>query len=285
MNQVLIARSLLIAAAMLTPTTTLYAQAINPGNVPLELVQGLTQSFTGEQFAAPDVYVGRLPEQTERVLPLPRGSRIIGSFARTGYSMNLIEVAQPLEAARDALEASLIAAGWRKQELPGRGGFEATNVPHGYCLGDSMALNPRFSKDARGVVKLVAVHHSRAPYMPCRPEFNEMPYQASRLIPSLAAPAGAQVSSMGVGGGGEQQRADARITTELSVEQLTKHYGDQLLAAGWKPIKRVTSDVLAAENYRVTDEKGADWHGVLTVTTADAAADRLLSLHVTRAKR
>ena len=81
------ARPFLLALAALAPTVPADAQTPEPEMAPLELVQVLSRGGS-----APEVLVGRLPEATARVLPLPEHSRVVGSLVHGPFSVSAIAV-------------------------------------------------------------------------------------------------------------------------------------------------------------------------------------------------
>lgn len=261
------------------------AQASAEETVPLEFVEVLSRSPFGP--ALPEVMVGRIPDQTARVLPLPDDGRIIGSLVYPGHSMSAVAVPGSQGTVRDDWTERLLETGWTRYEHPSRGGFESSPAEGlQFCMGDSVTLNLGVMKNPRGGSYVTVMHPTGSRYSVCQQrERSGFMREQESLIPSLAPPAGAIALGSGFGGGGDERHARARIDTDLTVDELVDHYGSQLREAGWDSRSRTGAPGVAVETFRVTDPEGAAWHGVLIASTPDGESDREALLTLTRVER
>lgn len=274
-----------VLAMVGTPVLTPAQTAAHDGTVPLEFVEVLSRSPFGPA-TAPEVLVGRIPERTARVLPLPDDGRIVGSLVYPAYTVVAVAVPGATGTARDDWTERLFAAGWTRYEPPSRGGFESNPVEGlQFCLGDSVTMNLGVSENPRGGSYVVAMHPTCGQYSICQNRERAHMHMQESLIPSLAPPGGAVALGSGSGGGGDEWNARARIRTDLTVDELVDHYGSQLRDRGWDVQARTSGQGVAAEVFRVADSEGAAWHGVLVASLPTGESDRFLSLRLTRVER
>lgn len=274
------------AMAMVAIPLPALAQTSAEETVPLEFVQVLSGAPFGTS-GTPGVLVGRLPDRTAAVLPLPADARIVGSLVSPPYSVSALAVPGDRGAVRDDWTERLLETGWTRYEHPSRGGFESSPVEGlQFCMGDSVTLNLGVRENPRGGSYVTVMHPSASRYSICEQrERSGFMRERESLIPSLAPPAGAIAVGSGSGGGSDEWHARARIDTDLTVDQLVDHYGSQLREAGWDAQSRTAAPGVAVESYTVTDPEGAAWHGVLVASTPGGESDREAFLRLTRVER
>lgn len=273
-----------VLAMVGTPVPT-PAQTAAGETVPVEFVEVLSGSPFGPA-GAPEVLVGRIPDRTARVLPLPDDGRIVGSLVYRTYSVSAVAVPRGMGTVRDDWTERLLGAGWTQYEPRSRGGFES-NPAEGlqFCMGDSVTLNLGVSENPRGGSYVTVMHPTGGQYSICRHRERSHMQMPESLIPSLAPPSGAVTLGRGSGGGGDEQAAHARIRTDLTVDELVDHYGSQLRDHGWEAQTRTSGPGVAVELFRVADAEANAWHGVLVATAPTGELERFLSLRLIREER
>ena len=252
--------------------------------VPLELMETLSLNIYGVDDEEPAILVGALPPAFVEAVPIPDNARIIGSIVHGNSSRSSLAVPGEPEMVRRDLEARLTAAGWQKFEPPEYGGFVNRAMPPGlqFCLGDSMSVSAATLENPRGGTYVVMMHAQRLRASLCNREEHYMVERRYRtMLPALRPPAGARMTGGGSGGSGDDWRATARIETTESVNDVADHFDAQLRERDWTPLERVATDAVAMRTYRVADEDGREWYGVLTVAAPSSAAQHIVSLTVT----
>ncbi len=200
---------------------------------------------------------GALPTDLPFELPLPPGSRLVGSSVRPSFARGpgisdggqsitvIMDVSLPVTEVLSFYERALSERGWSAPPFGGGrgpGGFLpsfgfSSSAP--YCRGaQGPFLTVNVSSPATGPSD-VRVNVESGFGGPCEgppgpgrfvgppPEFD--------LLPSLTAPAGVQIQPTGGGGGGPGNFSSAAIAdTGMSVTDLEAHYARQLEAVGWR---------------------------------------------------
>lgn len=256
----------LLAALLGAPSAPLAAQEAGPG-IPVELALVLAGgSGLGE------IHVGALPAQLAGVVPLEGGGRLLGTYsAPHGWATVVFAVERDPGDAVLGYERALDAAGWTRAALPPgvrSGGFQSSGpVPsvRVWCAGGrSLDLMPM---DA-GERTFLRVGVRAAEHTLCDEEAGTARMErtaAFERLPALFPPEGARVRGGGVGGSPTSLHSDAPIQTELSVSGLIEHFDGQLLEAGWVPIDRLGEGDAGLSRYRVRDDDGRAWIGVLAL--------------------
>ena len=281
-----IRRTLGVMAALAVAANGASAQGRAEQVVPLELVQTLLDGGPFDDGPPPRVLVGSIPEITSEVLTVPGGARIIGSIVYAQSTRSALAFAVPADSVRAMMEQSLVARGWKKLELPQRGGFSASGFTQvrPYCLGDSATVSLGVKPNPDGGTYLTITHLRNRERSMCgreQPQFREM---RESLIPTLLPPANAQSRGSSSGGSSRSWDAHTHLRTTASIEELLEHYDAQLRAAGWQPGVTAADGTLMVRTYRLMDEKGARWNGLFTVGGEPGGAHRFLSVLATSAE-
>src|SRR5437879_1261354 len=107
-----------------------------------ELAVRLSTSTADPRVDNPQVLVGELPQNLPGEIPLPEGSRVVGSLIRgPQYATSVVDVELPPEQVLEFLRERLQAAGWQESEFSGGprpGGFTVPGLPAAittFCLG------------------------------------------------------------------------------------------------------------------------------------------------------
>ncbi len=255
------------------------ASAATPGEV--EVVGGEEESlreFIGRALTSPysgkergmRIMIGLLPEDLPFELPIPEGSRIIGSIVRGDPAETEIVLDVPLnsEEVISFYHEALIEEGWTvPPEQAFSSGFVSAPWPsHTLCYNDdevvlylSAVEIPDEPTDVR--INIQSPDH----YSVCDPEGVYGVDDSYGLIPTLKPPPGALFLSGGSGGGQDEASITASLKTDLTAEDLANHYGVQLSEAGWTPGERGTSEQVSWSSWTIKDEDGDEWGGVLII--------------------
>lgn len=277
-------RIVAFAVVMVLVPLHLDAAAQQQQMVPLELMETLSLNIYGLDGEEPAILVGELPPTLVEVVPIPGDARIIGSIVYGNTSRSSLAVRGEPDVVRSDLEARLSAAGWEKFEPPEYGGFVNRAMPPGlqFCLGDSMSVSAATMENPRGGTYVVMMHAQRLRASLCNREAHYMQERRYRnMLPALRPPAGVRMTSGGSGGSGDDWRATARLETDSAVAGIAEHFHAQLRERDWTLLERVVTDAVAMRTYRVADEDGREWYGVLTVAAPSSAAQRIVSLTMT----
>ena len=88
-------------------------------------------------------------------------------------------------------------------------------------------------------------------------------------IPALRMPSGAsQRGGGGSGNDGNHWHSTTILETPLTAVQVADHYQQQLVAAQWQLLQQESSEKAAWSRWRLQDEEGDGWSGMLIVVNA-----------------
>ena len=281
-----IRRTLGAALAVAVAVNSASAQGRAEQVVPMELVRTLVAGGSLDGGVTPRVLVGRIPEITTDVVPVPAAARIIGSIVYPLSTRSALAFAAPPDSVRRMMERELRAAGWEKFEPQQRSGFGSTSFDDAlrFCMGDSATASLVVRPNDEGGTYLVVSHMRNRDYSMCRmqpPAYRERPESP---IPTLLAPDGVRSRGGGTGGGTGSWHAHTQLETTTSIETLLAHYDAQLRAAGWHPGTSAVDGGLVLRTYRLTDAEGVHWNGLFTVSGEPGASHRFLSVLAIRAE-
>ncbi len=226
----------------------------------------------------PQLFVGQLPEHLPFEVPVPEGSRIIGSLARGSEHLDiLLDVPLPPEQARAFYKERLLATGWtdlgQSPHLPRHGGFvhsppAALRHDATFCKGPegpSLHFSVRGEQGGFTDVRLDLNRDERE--SPCAQDARMRRQQRlyeqrfGGLIPTLAPPEGAQQMSGSSSSGSDSSHASATLETDSDPAALAAHYAGQLAQAGWTQTDAGRDGPLAWHTWTFKDEDGEDWRG------------------------
>jgi hypothetical protein len=261
----------------------------------LELLRRLfaRSSFIPVERAV-ELVVGGLPPALADEVPLPSGTRLVGSAveSRQGRLASLLVVldakGKPDEVV-SAYEPELRERGWEPSDDPFgpmRGGF----VP------GPASDNRTFRRGAQGPLLMVAAAVAAGEvftdlqlrldwemqrHLKDRPD-HLMALSGWDRMPRLLPPRGMAMERQGGGGGGGRWNSEAKVDTDRPVTELEAHFASQLLDAGWTRVAGRADDVVAWSSWRLPGE--GDWRGVLLVLAAFGAEERSLTLRIEETK-
>jgi hypothetical protein len=229
------------------------------------------------------VLIGALPESLPLELPIPEGSRVIGSTIRD-QQMGGTEVILDVDLAPDAVLTfyleRLLQAGW--EEAPQQsygGGFVSASWPTAtFCLNQDEAqiYISAFEMPGKGADVRLNIQ-SPVQYSACDPQLYGPYDEGSAMIPELSTPQGTVVESGGSSSGDGTADTSASMTTDLSPAELVESYADQLREAGWTQIAREAAEELAWSTWSTKDEEDQQWAGMLLVAANPVVPDRIFA--------
>lgn len=229
----------------------------------------LTYSYPGAPTQQTQIYVGKTPDRLPVDLPLPDGSRVIGSVVREGENIQIVLDA-PLTPDRvlDFYRQRMQAAGWSAQDQPTApgGGFVASSIPTGLTLcqsrsGPSLFVNASATSGQLADVRLTLNTNKTQAYS-CSPQPGGQ-LGTEQLIPRLVAPAGARQIEGGSGGSSTGSSYNsATLAIDQNAAALATFYGDQLSQAGWTKQDSGQSGPLSWSTWSLQDKQGTSWKGL-----------------------
>lgn len=235
------------------------------------------------------LFPGALPPALELDLPVPPGSRLIGSVRHGVPGPQKVEsVEVVLDAPGSPAEVAAFyqgALGERGWSTPARGepptgGFQPTAGPkyRQFCAGPAgpfLNLNVFPVPGGLNDVRLNIVVGAPGPCGEPPPRA-QIPFE---LLPALTAPEGVDLT--GVATGPSRPGAltsDAVAETDLSPAALEAHFAAQLAAAGWTRVDGAARGRLAWSVWQVPGE--GEWEGLLYVLEGPGSGRRSLHLQV-----
>jgi hypothetical protein len=241
----------------------------------MELAQRLLTHPHPEGRTSVELFLRSLPQSLGLDVPLPQGSRLVGSALHSRREQAtrmdaVFDTDREPEEAVAAYEKELSERGWSPFERFGGmgGGF----VPSGLGTGRSFRHGdegPVLMISARGRESLPTdlrvsldweiIRHLPEMRMHARPE-------GAERMPTLHPPEGMPMRGGGGGGGGGSWHSEASVETDQPVADLNAHFGGQLERAGWKRIASSVDEVTGWSTWQLPGD-GA-WRGILLVLAA-----------------
>jgi len=264
------------------------------GGGPAEVIGGdeaALREFIGRALDYPSpegtdgitVLIGALPESLPLELPVPQGSRVIGSTIRgseMGGTEIILDIDMPPEGVLGFYQEELLRAGWEEApQQPYGGGFVSASSPTAnFCLNQDEAqisINAFEIPDKATDVRL----HIQSPvqYSACDPQVYGPYDEGSAMIPELITPQGSVVQSGGSSSGDGMADTSAVLQTELSPGELASQYAGQLAEIGWTQAAQEAVPELAWSSWSTTDEEGRAWSGLLLVAANPVVSDRVFA--------
>lgn len=232
----------------------------------------------------PQLLVGQLPPALPFDLPLPEGTRVLGTLLQGDAStatMVLVTERSPDEVV-EFYKERLKAAGWSEEEFPGQQRGFVQSGPMGpsfarFLLGDtgpSLIMTTFADMDGLTTTQIIL-----------NPEGRRFPAARGRMgprhdmwsaLPAICAPAGAWQSVEGGSGGDDRVISFARLNTALDLSTLATHYQAQLEYGGWERKDAGESGPIAWSAWGFTDTQGEPWRGLFFILKQPDVADRYL---------
>ena len=112
------------------------------------------------------------------------------------------------------------------------------------------------------------VAYQDAEHTPCDPglpSFAERPRIRLDFLPPLLPPDGATARGAGSSVSDGMVESSTPIETSRPVAEVVEHFAAQLVAAGWTPSGGTAGGDVEVRRYRLPDDEGHPWVGVLAV--------------------
>jgi hypothetical protein len=225
------------------------------------------------------IYIGSTPNDMPYDVPVPEGSRIVGSVTGTWADYMLIfDSDLTAESIHEFYGQALIDKGWKEAPNMQGGGFTGQSYSYEtYCYGENEAVlsveTPSIFTEKTSLRLTLDI----SPDSPmCNTDPNAGPPYMS-VIPELRAPLGITVQGTGAGSSDRDANMTANLKGNLSAAELIDSYNEQLLAAGWELQNASEGEGAAWSNWAFTDEQGTSWFGALMVMEASPENNTLFA--------
>ncbi len=259
----------------------------------MRFIQPIYVRFSPSRPAGPpQLLPGRLPPSPPVEVPIPEGSRIIGTVVQDSESTTVLDAPLSADAVLAFYRERMPALGWREQEVPGRqphgqGGFTFRRPltiesalffqgPRGPSLNVVAALRPQ-----PGALTEVSLMFRIRPPDRMQGPLSQRMNGMQEMIPPLEPPEGAEQQGGGAGGGGGSWRTDAMLLTDRRLVAVAAHYDAQLAGAGWQLSRSGLTPPVAWSTWTLTDTEGEPWRGFLIIVQhPEDEHHYVLDLHV-----
>jgi hypothetical protein len=244
----------------------------------------------------PRLFLGQIPANLPLEIPIPEQSQVIGTLARSEEQVEIV-LSSDLEA-KDILRfyrERLTPLGWNELEetdLYHRGGFlhsHMTSDNHTtFChstYGAALTLNMMQLEGTTTDVRLdMNMNNENSPCAPQQTRMRRHMHHPNlyEVIPTLTPPTGARQSGGGGSSGTDEASTSATLKTDLTIEDVLKHYANQLSQAGWTQIAEGVSGPLGWNTWKFTYEDQEPWHGQFFILqTSEKQEDYFLFIRAT----
>jgi hypothetical protein len=226
----------------------------------------------------PQLLVGQLPPGLSIEIPLPDGSRVLGSLLRSQENIDIVlDCALSPDGVMQFYNERLTANGWNELETmrPMHGGFVHSGFPmfrnHAvYCRGSqgpAFTINAHDGKHGHANVRIDLDGNNE--FSPCsqsnRMQQRRMHRDLQQLIPPLVAPKGARQTGGGGGGSGDSWHSTATLETDYDLPTLATHYNGQLAKGGWTLSDEGQAGPLSWSTWTFKDEEQEPWSGLFFI--------------------
>jgi hypothetical protein len=222
-----------------------------------------------QQGQEPQLLVGQLPPDLPVDLPVPQGSRLLGSLAEESPI-----IAIDTELAREDVVAfyreRLAAARWSEQEDfgPRHGGFVHSRMYDGtmanfftpddrYTLGVMTAPAPA----GRTTVQLTLRGGTAQFHPQHRPQHRDVMV----VLPPIRPPTRAMQMPGGGTSGDDHVSTSATLECNLDVPALSAHYSGEFTRADWRQLDAGASGPAAWSVWSFTDQQGTRWQALFFI--------------------
>jgi hypothetical protein len=223
----------------------------------------------------PQLLVGQIPPNLSIEVPIPEGSRILGSLLRSKENIDIVlDCALSPDEVVQFYKERLAAAGWNELETmrPLHGGFVTTRAfgfqHHAvFCLGSqgtSFSVNAQPGKNATSHVRIDL--NTSSEFSPCLQMSRQRMHRGlHELIPPLYPPQGARQQDGGGSGSMGSWYTSATLLTDAELPALVTHYHPQLVKGGWTLTGEGQSGPLAWSTWTFQDEDKESWRGLFFI--------------------
>ena len=238
----------------------------------------------GQSRSEPQLLVGAFPPDLPIELPMPEGSRLLGSFTLEEPIIAL-DTALTDEQVIAFYQDRLTAAGWQMQDVfgPRHGGFVHSS-PNERGFANFFAPDGRFTLSlttmpatSQGTHVELTLRNGVERFRPSPPQGIDM----WDVLPLVRPPRHARQQSLGGGGGPDYVDTRAALETDLDLSTVAAHYLAELERGGWRRVDAGVSGRAAWSVWSFNDKEGAEWDGILLIIQRPRATGKYaLSLQV-----
>ena len=219
------------------------------------------------------ILAGKLPEMFPNEIPFPSGANIIGSVVYDNDWHKRIRVCFDVSLKREQLNKFYqenLGANWNRREHFG-GGF--TDYLEEICF-----VNRTLNREFSVCIDEFNIHSIMVSLDLYQPSDFGLPFAP---LPSLSSPPpNVHVLRVSGGMGKKESSTDAKLKTNLDLQELVTHYAACFEREGWLEIDSGKKENFAWRNWKMTDENNQTWSGVLQITSLAETGRYLASAHV-----
>jgi hypothetical protein len=204
---------------------------------------------------------GELPQELPVDLPLPEGTRIVGSKIQEDMGIDIVlDVPLTPDEAIEFYRQALAPQNWTETNL-WDGGFKPADPSLTFCGGRKKAsiLLSAHPKDNGSDLRLSFITDIDS--SPCSWAGSFVDWM--KPIPRLPCPPGAKQSSENSMGGGSNVAVSAVLETEMNSSTIADYYADLLQSANWTMKGEVQSRPSSWSTWSIQDDEGVLWEGIL----------------------
>lgn len=247
----------------------------------------------------PQLLVGQLPPGISIAIPMPEGSRILGSLIRSQENIDVVlDCALSPDEVVQFYKERMAGGGWNELESmrPHLGGFVHSGVPMlrnhiVFCRdpqGPAFSVDAHEGKNARTDVRIDL--NGSAEHSPCaqpnRMQQRRMHSDLQELIPMLYSLPGARQTSRGGGGSDDNWHSSAGLETDTDLPALAVHYNGQLARSGWTLSGEGLAGPLTWSTWTFHDKENEPWHGLFFILhTPGKDRHHVLEIRIDRDKK
>lgn len=227
--------------------------------------------FGSPELIQPELLPGKLPEEMPVDLPIPNGSRIVGSEIREDIEITVVmDVTMTPEEALDFYRDALIPQNWTETDI--------TGMERGFAGGSGSTTFCKGARDPSVMVSAYPLENGTDLRLEIVTDPNESPcsWDTSdwlKPIPKLSPPKEAVISNQN-NMGNYGLAVSAEIKTELNSSALAAHYADQLTAANWTATSSEECGPTSWSTWSYKDEEGIEWNGFLIALDLAGSEDK-----------
>jgi hypothetical protein len=247
-----------------------------------KLAMRLTTFFSDPNVENPQLLVGSLPDPLPIHIPMPKGTRVIGTLVRGSRSLDIIlEVPLTNTEVRNFYAQELKEEGWEPPEgMPDmgmrHGGFAPGFARMGmgsyefYTHNSGVNLNVQIANEAQGQsdVRLTLNKNENTRATRMRRQRMQQRHDTFSMLPTLQPPEGAFQHGGGgsSGGNGEVHTSAVLILQDaLSITDIIDHYAKQLVNANWAQTDAEVATHSAWSAWEFRDEFDEQWQAMFSL--------------------
>jgi hypothetical protein len=231
--------ALLAACALHAAPLPRLASAQQPSAAPDEITQAILRYAFRYDGVNVRLLEGRIPEDLEPNFYAPPGTRVLGSVVMGSGVLVLAKSSAPPESLRAMYTRALEPRGWKPFDMMRRGGFveSSADLPVILCRDGAQLHVQQLRRVAAANDLFLHYRDGAGPCGQSRPPVfravSEPPFPTLYAPPSAGRDVGTRCSRMG--GRRGSTGTSTMVATEMSADELLRHYARQVESDGWRP--------------------------------------------------